>query len=427
MKIIAQSLILTNLSLVAASQQSYLRRRAKAAKEVAAGNAPPDFPAAQPLLVEDAIQIAPSLSSNMMYTKTSGIVLGKSSYTTSESVTVDFTVSPQHYVNSEVKPNPSKSDEWSIGLYMHMADPQGGALPPIVSLKPEFEGRGSTKGSVTFSRNAVPSMGGTDPSWPLDTLAYGTGFDVWLLDEKGAAIIGPEWFTLETPPEEEYSSFMESSQSKLHPLAEHGHAESKQNFSSEDVAADVSSFVLSTDKAAYTSYETIRVSYTIGQQADAFGEPSESAANEDSLILFNAPPIEDEIVPADNEFISQDSTMKLQGFDASFESTDANFDADFAPQAANLSGEPSYTIGVYMKMARPQGGKLEPIISKSVTAKSGTVQFDASSLDTLSYGTGFDLWIVDEDGSEVYGPVYFSIPDPSEEESTEISTYDEHL
>ena len=273
-----------------------------------------------------------------------------------------------------------------------MSDPQGGALPPIVSLKPEFDRDSTTSGSITFSVNVVSEMEGTDPSWPLDTFAYGNGFDVWVLDEDGAAVIGPEWFTLETP---EVSNF--ANVGVIHPLAGHGHADSKQDFE-EEVQEVVSTFVLSTDKMYYGVDEKIQVSYTIG-------EVPTPTVDEDSFISFNAPIVEEDM-PA-MLASSPESTA---------------FDADFSPQQVKAE-EPSYSIGIYMKMARPQKGKLDPIASIQVDTKSGSVSFDASALDTLVYGTGFDVWIIDEEGSEVYGPVFFSIPDPNEEEVPVLTGY----
>jgi hypothetical protein len=396
MKIIAQSLILFSLGHLASSQhdQSYLRRRAKAAKQTDA----PEFKSVKPLLAEDVIQLNPSAT----ISAESGITLNNEHYTASDAVEVDFEVSPQYYVNSEVSPNVTRVDEWTVGIYMHMSDPQGGALPPIVSLRPEFEyGRDeSMTGSVTFSKSVVHLMDGSDPMWPLETVAYGIAFDVWLLDEVGAAIIGPEWFTLE-PDDTELNGFMEMSE---HPLAEYGHADLKQEFEVNEIEEPASTFALSTDKTTYTADEKIQVSYTIGEVPT----PTEDT---DMLIMFNPPAIEDEPVKIEH-----------QGLFDELSDSDADFDPIFAPQEIKPSA-PSFTISIYMKMARPQNGKLDPIVAKSIDSKTGKVQFDASSLDTLLYGTGFDAWIVDENGSEVFGPVFFSIPDPDDEEAPIMTSY----
>jgi hypothetical protein len=179
-----------------------------------------------------------------------------------------------------------------------------------------------------------------------------------------------------------------------HPLAEYGHADLKQEFEVNEIEEPVSTFALSTDKTTYTADEMIQVSYNIGEVPT----PTEDTG---MLIMFNPPAIEDEPVKIEHQGL----------FD---ESSDADFDPIFAPQEIKPSS-PSFTISIYMKMARPQNGKLDPIVSKSINSKTGKVQFDASSLDTLLYGTGFDAWIVDENESEVFGPIFFSIPDPDEE------------
>jgi hypothetical protein len=326
-------------------------------------------------LAEDVIQFTPSA----MISTESGITLNDEHCTASDAVKVEFEVLPEFYINSEVLLNVTRADEWTVGIYMHMSDPQGGALPPIVSLRPEFEyGRDeSMTGSVTFSRDVVHLMGGSDPVWPLDTVAYAIAFDVWLLDEVEAAIMGPEWFTLEPEEEVELNEFMEMSE---HPLAKHGHADLKQEFEEEEIEEPASTFAPSTDKTTtYTADERIQVSYTIGE----FQAPAE---DKDMLIMFNPPAgIQDEPVKNEHQGLFGEPS------DADFfdEQSDADFDPIFAPQAIKPL-PPSYTIRIYMKMARPQDRKLDPIISKSINLKSGKVQFDASSLDTLLYGTGFD-------------------------------------
>jgi hypothetical protein len=401
MKIHAQCLAFFSLGHLAASQseQSYLRRRAKAAKKEVA---PIEFEPVKPLLASDVLQLTPSETISE-----SGITLNESTYSVGDDVGVQFEVSPEYYVDSEVSLNLTNVESWSVGIYMHMADPQGGALPPIVSLKPEIEyGRDSTmSGSVTFGSDVVHFMEGSDPTWPLDTIEYGTGFDVWLLDENGAAIIGPEWFMLEPLEDIQVNGFMESDV-KVHPLMQHGHADTKQDFSEEGQQVEIndSSFALSTDKSTYTSDDRIQISYIIGEQ-------SSPAVDTDKLILFNPPAIEDEMEITKGP---EDSMEHSSLFDPVFESSDADFDADFAPEL-EVQSTPSYFIGIWMKMARPQGGSLAPIVSVPVDQSSGTVQFNASELDTLLYGTGFDAWIVDQDGNEVFGPVFLSIPDADEE------------
>jgi hypothetical protein len=78
-----------------------------------------------------------------------------------------------------------------------------------------------------------------------------------------------------------------------------------------------------------------------------------------------------------------------------------------------------------MRMANPQGGELEPIVSlplcsecdPSIIPSVGEVSFSSSSLfgvehwplDDIEYGTGFDVWVLDGDGGGMVGPCEFHI------------------
>ena len=97
----------------------------------------------------------------------------------------------------------ANNSEWRIGIYMHMADPQEGRIRPIVALglcgkevceHDEFKSEESDEGKVTFSENAT--MTGRGGGWPLDIHKYGTGYDVYIIDDEGAALLGPEPFFL---------------------------------------------------------------------------------------------------------------------------------------------------------------------------------------------------------------------------------------
>lgn len=89
--------------------------------------------------------------------------------------------------------------KWSVGIFMRMADPQGGALAPIVST-PLCDKKVCEEGSVEFSYDKLDT---TNPdgsmkvvSWPLDLYEYGTGYDVYILDEDGEALVGPAKFNM---------------------------------------------------------------------------------------------------------------------------------------------------------------------------------------------------------------------------------------
>eukprot|EP00573_Skeletonema_grethae_P002523 CAMPEP_0201687762 /NCGR_PEP_ID=MMETSP0578-20130828/1669_1 /ASSEMBLY_ACC=CAM_ASM_000663 /TAXON_ID=267565 /ORGANISM="Skeletonema grethea, Strain CCMP 1804" /LENGTH=522 /DNA_ID=CAMNT_0048171937 /DNA_START=199 /DNA_END=1767 /DNA_ORIENTATION=- len=77
-----------------------------------------------------------------------------------------------------------------------------------------------------------------------------------------------------------------------------------------------------------------------------------------------------------------------------------------------------YSLGVFMKMANPQGGKLPPLYEVPLCAtdscspadiSSGEITISVDSLDTSKFGLGYDLWLLDGSGDGMAGPVFFSI------------------
>merc|ERR1712157_450724 len=89
---------------------------------------------------------------------------------------------------------------WRVGIFMRMANPQGGALPPIVSLPlcPEsgcvLDSKGSVNAPIVFGMNTL-----TMTQWPMDLYTYGTGFDAYVLDERGDDVLGPAKFNIQMP------------------------------------------------------------------------------------------------------------------------------------------------------------------------------------------------------------------------------------
>ncbi len=135
---------------------------------------------------------------NAAYQKHSGevggggyVALDKTKYDESESITVNFALPPGGGGDGY--------DAWSVGLFMRDADPQGGTLPPIVSILVR-DADGCARGeidvcagrrNVTFGDGARGTMRG---AWPVEVKDYGVGFDAWVLDGRGAAAIGPAEF-----------------------------------------------------------------------------------------------------------------------------------------------------------------------------------------------------------------------------------------
>eukprot|EP00984_Skeletonema_dohrnii_P037258 scaffold39142_cov222-Skeletonema_dohrnii-CCMP3373.AAC.2 len=94
---------------------------------------------------------------------------------------------------------------------------------------------------------------------------------------------------------------------------------------------------------------------------------------------------------------------------------------DLAIEEATVSDPTDITkfkLGVFMKMANPQHGKLLPLhevplcTSGSCTAEeisAGSITISAADLDTSRYGSGYDIWILDDSGDGIAGPVFFAI------------------
>lgn len=120
------------------------------------------------------------------------VALDKTEYDESESITVSFAL-------------PTGVDSygygaWSVGLFMRDADPQGGTLPPIVSILVR-DADGCARGEIDVCagrRNVTFGDGGARGTmrgaWPVEVKDYGVGFDAWVLDGRGAAAIGPAEF-----------------------------------------------------------------------------------------------------------------------------------------------------------------------------------------------------------------------------------------
>lgn len=373
----------------------------------------PETPAVVPLKAQDAFKINPSTGFIG-----SGIELSSDAFTSGDPITVQFKVTPSYLADTTLVIDTTQTSYWSVGIFMRMANPQNGALEPIVSLKPTFKFNKvnrnaplNIEGSVTFSDEVIYLMEGADPNWPISMFNYGTGFDVWLLNENGAGVLGPEQFTL--LPSAEVTEIEESEEASMHiPLLDNI-VDMKHEFVTatvEEVALspDQTGFVLTTDKPVYAAGEDIAVSFEIGEIVVPANFMDEQSIRFDSVAITV-----DKMNYGQDQGFASDQVSKNQGFVPEQGGNNQGlFDNIFESMGPE---DPQYFIGVWMKMARPQGGSLEPIVSIALDSNKGTVMIDSSELNTLEYGTGFDLWIVDATGSEIFGPTFFSIPDPEEE------------
>merc|ERR1712176_1172421 len=87
---------------------------------------------------------------------------------------------------------------WRVGIFMREANPQGGSLPPIISLPlcPEsgcvLGSDGSVNTPIVFGMSTLDMY-----QWPMDLYTYGTGFDAYVLDEQGSDVLGPARFIIQ--------------------------------------------------------------------------------------------------------------------------------------------------------------------------------------------------------------------------------------
>jgi len=107
---------------------------------------------------------------------------------------------------------------------------------------------------------------------------------------------------------------------------------------------------------------------------------------------------------------------------------DESVTVDFTIDASQHPQLTKYKIGIFMRMAHPQGGALDPVVSLPLPlaeshndrgVSAGSVTFSSESMEDLligswpidlyQWGTGFDAYVLDGDGNDVVGPVRFNI------------------
>lgn len=318
------------------------------------------------------------------------------------------------------------NSEWKIGIFMRMARPQGGSLEPITSLKlcgrhicshdeyllqdnnndPSLLAAASPSSSVVFEKNTASGMSGRDAGWPLNVLDYGTGYDVYLLDGDGNAILGPVKFNVALMDDdeengEESSMIMSSEGSSrgsspnsggaLQRFRKYNHNRTNKMYSSSHhhpSSSSTTATTTTTTPVATTTPSTL----TTSKMAYAQEEPI--------IVTFSL------------------------GTDLQDLPDDGNHD-DQVDEAVLAT----WQVGIFMRMANPQDGSLAPILSLPLTSLSSesssadetyTVVFkkelrdimDGTStwpLNLLDYGTGYDVYLLDDSGRALFGPVMFNI------------------
>jgi len=430
------------------------------------------------------------------------IHLDRLEYTYGSPIQVSFELTNDLPIAKDVLMNldVSKMENWRIGIFMRMADPQGGALRAITTIKPTISNlgaaappapaaralrRGRELQSTTMTTETPAAPNATDallrgvgyeafPNMPpvdsapavlnyagsavipatttrptvLDPEKFGTGYDLFLLDEDGAAIIGPATFYMvatkamndaivaetERVPNVGMAKFDDArKQIKLDKMEkEEGKGSGRDdkhkydNFDEDPATAGrgsgvdgkmiiattpkLADYVLNTTQEYYDAKDTVVVSYDIGsglavlggrrRMQNGNGKGKVTTVNVTTTVNGGPPPAP--ISPP-------------------------------KPDAIELMADPTdirlFSMGVYMRMANPQDGKLPPLLSvpfcpsdgqcnKTVEQlKKGTIEFAASNIDIPKNGFGYDVWILNGAGAGVAGPKTFYIINPLAEET----------
>ena len=114
----------------------------------------------------------------------------KKEYQENEQVSISYSL-------DDIFKNEDKS-KWRIGFFPSNTLPHGGDIDPIVSISLCGEKEcpntvGTLDGRVTFGREAAEAIEG---DWPIDFNEWGNKLNVFVLDDSGATILGPETISI---------------------------------------------------------------------------------------------------------------------------------------------------------------------------------------------------------------------------------------
>lgn len=449
----------------------------------------------------------------------SGITLDAVEYTYGAPILADFELTNDRISSDTLATlDLDTMGEWTMGVFMRMADPQGGALKPITSVTPTISEAGVRKlkemvkrerklrglqepaaeegattgtqptveGDATTTTPAPPETETVDPptfnhvgsatiaatdASTLDPNVHGTGFDIYLLNEHGAAIIGPATFyMIPTADMVETQNGKGNKPSKNHPLAKFDHSsKKKKNFGNSGkskvqggpptakgmgygsgtdgglvigTTESLADYALMTNQEYYTVGDTVSVSYDLspetilegarrmlqgngnGNGSDPMGRNNNSGSNPPDATT-TIPPI-----PGDEDTTTTTTTTAPEDTaEPGMPSTPDDWDGELEG-ATVPDPEPTidgaditlFSMGVYMRMAHPQRGSLTPILSIPFCEdtegcggkvpeelESGEFTFSSNDLDVKGNGHGFDVWILNGLGVGVAGPYTFYV------------------
>ena len=406
----------------------------------------------EPTTEVEAVEGGASSSVATASSEEPSFTLTKNTYLESESITATFSVgSPTHpYYSSSEVPTLNLDynyPQWSVGLYMRDADPQGGTLSPIVSINLcgalgsacdasniNWETYGEV--SVTFGDESLALMEG---KWPLMVSEYGTGFDAYVLDANGAGAIGPLEFYINSDenmisssaaipasfkgiksstPETESENEVAAVKAK-HGLAKYNHAGKHSTHGKVEV--DGPSGTNTAVKVNNKLNSGNGVS-SIGGYSSIHGSMSASSqktTEEEEEIAIEG----EETATTEGQAVKYSITSTKEEY-----GSDEAVTLDFSLDTAHHADLSNYSVGIFMRMANPQGGALDPVVSLPVSSTAtdsttgvvtGSVTFSSASynellmgtwpIDLYQWGTGFDAYVLNEVGGEVVGPVKFNI------------------
>lgn len=306
---------------------------------------------------------------------------------------------------------------------MRDADPQGGTLRPIVSMNvcgalgEDCDANDRTYSSydglsVTFGDGEWESL--MDGHWPLEVSQYGTGYDAYVLDGNGAAAIGPLEFLIR----DEYAEDEVDSGNAVHYQPSSSVSSSLSSVSSSTPSMPLSGLMKynkGTKKVTANHHADVAKPTTV--DVETYNAKIIEANTVELLPESSATPITNSGGTGSASSITSDQQEYQED-----DSVSINFTID---SNADLS---KYRIGIFMRMANPQGGSLDPVVSlplfsdsSAAAASTGSVTFSAESymagemkgsqwpLNLYEWGTGFDAYVLDESGADVTGPVKFNI------------------
>lgn len=434
----------------------------------------------------------------------------------------------------------TKMGEWSMGIFMRMGNPQDGVLKPITSASPSITEEGGRRlvelvkrerklrglqeqqppaieptgtqqstddsdGDATTTVPPMPDMEDTNARDPptlnhlgsvtfistdaatLDPNKVGLGFDIYLLDENGAAVIGPATFYMSPTAdmveaqEEAAKKGKNKPKSKQHPLAKFDHAskkkkkpknsggkKSKVQGGSPDAkgmgygsgsdggmviaATDgtLADYILMTTLETYTLGDSVVVDYDLSPEyiveegarrmlknnsgKDKSGNDSGKDKSGNDSGGGGGPPSDTTTVPPpgwDETTTTTTTTTTAEVFDPSMpkapdtpDGWDGEIEGATVPDVEpTIDGTDMslFTMGVYMRMAHPQGGKLDPILTipfceddacggkTTEELGSGEFNFSTNDLNVEKNGGGYDAWILNGLGVGVAGPYTFYV------------------